>query len=62
MPMIKGAGKAATEKNFHEFRHGKTFSKTKKKFGEKVARKQMIAAVLSNKRKSKKTARKRITA
>jgi hypothetical protein len=59
MPMIKGSSKAATEKNFDEFRHGKTYAKTRKKFGEKVARKQMIAALLSNKRKSKKTARKR---
>ncbi len=60
MPMIKGSGKAATEKNFEEFRKGATYSKTRKKFREKVARKQMVAAVLSNRRKSKKTARKRI--
>ena len=59
MPMRRGVSKKVTEENFDEFRHGKTFERTKKKFGEKVARKQMIAAVLSNKRKSKKTARKR---
>jgi hypothetical protein len=57
--MIKGSGKAATEKNFDEFRHGKTFRRTASKFGVQKARKQMVAAVLSNKRKSKKTARKR---
>jgi len=57
--MRKSASKAATEKNFDEFRHGRTFSKTERKFGVQKARKQMVAAVLSNKRKSKKTARKR---
>ena len=55
MPMRKSASKAATEENFHEFRHGKTYSKTRKKFGKEKARKQMIAAVLSNKRKSAKS-------
>jgi hypothetical protein len=59
MPMRKSASKAATEKNFDEFRHGRTFAKTERKFGVQKARKQMVAAVLSNKRKSKKTARKR---
>jgi len=52
MPMEKSASKAATERNFDEFRHGKTFSRTSRKFGKDKARKQMIAAVLSNKRKS----------
>jgi len=59
MPMRKSASKAATEKNFDEFRHGAKFAKTERKFGVQKARKQMVAAVLSNKRKSKKTARKR---
>ena len=50
--MIRSSSKAATEKNFDEFRHGKTFQKTSKKFGREKARKQMVAAVLSNKRKA----------
>ena len=54
MPMKKSASKAATEENFYEFRHGKTFKRTEGKFGKGKARKQMIAAVLSNKRKSEK--------
>lgn len=54
MPMKKGTSRKTTEENFHEFRHGKTYSKTRKKFGKEKARKQMIAAVLSNKRKSAK--------
>jgi len=52
MPMIKSASEAATEENFDEFRHGKKFAKTRRKHGAKTARKQMIAAVLSNKRKA----------
>ncbi len=52
MPMLRGTSKKTTEENFHEFRHGKTFNKTAKKFGPEKAHKQMIAAVLSNRRKS----------
>lgn len=50
MPLVKSDSQAATENNFDEFRHGKTFKKTAKKFGKKRAEKQMIAVVLSNKR------------
>lgn len=52
MPMKKGTSKRVTEENFHEFRHGKTFKRTAAKHGTEKARKQMIAAVLENKRKS----------
>lgn len=52
MPMKRGTSKRTTEENFHEFRHGKTFKRTSAKHGTEKARKQMIAAVLSNKRKS----------
>ena len=52
MPMQKGTSKRVTEDNFHEFRHGKTFKKTAARYGKEKARKQMIAAVLSNKRKA----------
>lgn len=51
MPLRSVTGsKQETENNFDEFRHGKTFKKTAKKFGKKRAEKQMIAVVLSNKR------------
>ena len=52
MPMEKSASKKATDRNFDEFRHGKTFKRTAGKFGKEKARKRMIAAVLSNKRKA----------
>jgi hypothetical protein len=59
MPLIKSDTQAATEANFHELRHGKTFSKTKKKYGKKRAQKQMIAIALKNKRQAKRAKRKR---
>jgi hypothetical protein len=59
MPLKKSASKRATEENFHEFRHGKTYKKTRGKFGKEKARKQMIAAVLSNKRKAAAKGKKR---
>lgn len=57
MPMKKGTSRKTTEENFHEFRHGKTFKKTAARLGKKRALKQMQAAVLSNKRKSKRKSR-----
>jgi hypothetical protein len=60
MPLIKSDTQAATEANFHELRHGKTFKRTKKKYGKKKARKQMIAIALKNKRESRKKKRKRV--
>jgi hypothetical protein len=59
MPLIKSDTEAATRDNFHEFRHGKTFKRTAKKFGRKRAQKQMVAVILKNKRQSKKARRKR---
>jgi hypothetical protein len=58
MPLIKSDTQAATEANFHELRHGKTFARTKKKYGKKRAQKQMVAVILKNKRQSKKARRK----
>ena len=51
--------KGTKDERFDEFRHGKTFSKTRAKFGAKTANRQMVAAVLNSKRKGKKAARKR---
>lgn len=52
MPLIEST--SATESNFDELRHGKTFKKTAAKYGRKRAQKQMVAIALSNKRKSAK--------
>jgi hypothetical protein len=52
MPLKPGKSKRVMDQNFHEFRHGKTFARTKRKFGADKARKQMIAAVMSEARKN----------
>ena len=52
MPLRKGKSKATTKANFEEFGRGKTYSKTKRKFGKKRADKQRVAVVLKNKRQS----------
>lgn len=59
MPLLKGKSKAAKRRNFHEFRHGRTFQRTARKFGKKRALRQMAAAVLSKAREGKKRAAKR---
>lgn len=51
MPLEKSGSEAAKETNFDEFRHGKTFRKTERKFGHERAEKQLQAVVLSNQRK-----------
>lgn len=52
MPLVKGKSKATLNKNFHELRSGKTFHKTEKKHGKKVAVKQMQAIALKTQRKA----------
>ena len=59
-PLIHSDTQAATESNFDELRHGKTFARTRRKYGKKRAQKQMVAIALRNKRDAKKrVARKR---
>ena len=53
MPLEKGNSKKTVSKNFDEFRHGKTFKNTEKKFGKEKAEKQMQAVVLSTARGGK---------
>jgi hypothetical protein len=59
MPLIEST--EATESNFHELRHGKTFKRTRKKFGKKQAQKQMIAIALKNKREARKKNKRKLT-
>ena len=42
---------ASREEAFHEIHHGKTYSKTKKKHGTKVANKQAVAIYFSKSRR-----------
>jgi hypothetical protein len=53
MPLVQSDTQAATEDNFREFGKGKTYRRTKRKYGKKRADRQRIAVVLSNKRKAK---------
>lgn len=54
MPLERSTSKAATRRNFEELGKGRTYSKTKRKFGKKRADRQRVAIVLANRRKSKK--------
>ena len=51
MPLRKG--KKHRSENFREFGKGKTYSRTKRKYGKKRADKQRIAVILSNERRGK---------
>jgi hypothetical protein len=54
MPLKKGKSDKTRSKNISEFHSGKTYAKTKKKFGKKTADKQAIAAAYAQQRESKK--------
>jgi hypothetical protein len=54
MPLKKGKGKKVLAENIREFHHGKTYAKTKAKFGAATANKQAVAAAYSQQRRSKK--------
>lgn len=53
MPMRKGKSPKVVSENIREFHTGKTYAKTKAKFGKETADKQAVAAAMSQKRKSK---------
>jgi hypothetical protein len=59
MPLLQSDTQAATDSNFHELRHGKTYRRTRKKLGKKRANKQMVAIALKTKREAKKKARRK---
>jgi len=52
MPLKTGTGKKVISENISELHGGKTYSKTKAKFGEKKANEQSIAIALSQARQS----------
>lgn len=61
MPLKKGKSKAAVSQNIREFHTGRTYARTRAKFGKRTADRQAVAAALSQKRRSakKKTMKKR---
>lgn len=61
MPLKSGTSNDTVSSNISELHRGKTYSRTKHKYGKKRASKQAVAIALSEKRKSgkKRTRRKR---
>lgn len=53
MPMIPGKSKKVISQNIKEFHGGKTYAKTKRKFGKKKADAQAIAASYASAGKGK---------
>jgi hypothetical protein len=54
MPLKAGKSDKVVSENVSEFHKGKTYAKTKKKFGKVKADKQAVAVALSKKRESAK--------
>lgn len=50
MPLKPGSSKQVIGQNIREFHGGKTFERTKKKFGKKRAQKQAVAVALNKAR------------
>ncbi len=52
MPLKRGASQSTVSQNISELHKGKTFARTRRKFGKKKADKQAVAIALSQARKS----------
>lgn len=57
MPLKRGTSKKTVSKNISEFHKGKTYARTKAKFGKAKANKQAVAVAMATKRKSAKRGR-----
>lgn len=53
MPLRKGSSKSTIGKNIAEFHKGKTYRKTKAKFGKETADRQAVAAAMRTAGKGK---------
>lgn len=52
MPLKRGTSKKTVGRNIREFHTGKTYARTKRRYGAKVANRQAVAAALSEQRRS----------
>ncbi len=52
MPLKKGTSRRTVSRNIRELHSGKTYARTKSKYGKKKADAQAIAIALAEKRKS----------
>jgi hypothetical protein len=55
MPLLKGRSLKTFRTNIREFHTGKTYVRTKAKFGKRKADKQAVAAAYAQKRRSTKS-------
>lgn len=53
MPLKKGKSRKTVSRNIREFHTGKTYARTRAKFGKKRANQQAVAVALKQKRKSR---------
>jgi len=53
MPLRPGSSNDVVSSNISELHGGKTYAKTKRKYGKKKANKQAVAIALSKRRESK---------
>lgn len=51
MPLKKGSSRKTISQNIREFHSGKTYAKTRRKFGKTKANKQAVAVALNSARK-----------
>jgi hypothetical protein len=59
MPLKKGTSRKTVSNNIRELHEGRTYARTRKKFGAKKANKQAVAIALSERRKSARKKRNR---
>lgn len=61
MPLKKGKSKKVVTENIQEFHKGKTYQRTKEKFGKETADKQAVAVALKTRRRSRAVSRRKET-
>lgn len=52
MPLQRGTSRKTVARNIREFHGGRTYARTRRKYGKRAANRQAIAAALSEKRRS----------
>ena len=61
MPLKKGKSRKTVSTNIRELHKGKTYARTKRKYGKQKADKQAVAIALSEARRTKRKAKRKKT-